>query len=49
GRLGNARVTTSNVEVVGVDAEKNLLFIRGSVPGHNDALVRVRAAQKATR
>lgn len=48
GRLGNARVTTSNVEVVGVDAEKNLLFIRGSVPGHNDALVRVRAAQKAT-
>ena len=48
GRLGNARVTTTNVEVVGVDAEKHLLFIRGSVPGHNDALVRVRPARKAS-
>lgn len=46
GRLGNSRVTTSNVEVVGVDTEKNLLFVRGSVPGHNDALVRVRPAVK---
>lgn len=46
GRLGNSRVTTSNLEVVGVDAEKNLLFVRGSVPGHNDALVRVRPALK---
>ena len=48
GRLGNARVTTTNVEVVGVDAEKHLLFIRGSVPGHNDALVRIRPARKAS-
>lgn len=46
GRLGNSRVTTSNVEVVGVDTDKNLLFVRGSVPGHNDALVRVRPALK---
>ena len=46
GRLGNSRVTTSNLEVVGVDTEKNLLFVRGSVPGHNDALVRVRPAVK---
>ena len=46
GRHGNSRVTTSNLEVVGVDAEKNLLFVRGSVPGHNDALVRVRPAVK---
>ncbi len=44
GRMGAARVTTRNVEVVRVDADKNLLLIRGAVPGHNNGLVRVRAA-----
>jgi large subunit ribosomal protein L3 len=44
GRLGNERVTTRNVEVVRVDAERNLLLLRGSVPGASDGLVRVRAA-----
>jgi large subunit ribosomal protein L3 len=42
GRMGNERVTALNLEVVRVDPEKNLLFIRGGVPGHNDAIVRVR-------
>jgi large subunit ribosomal protein L3 len=45
GRMGNERVTTRNVEVVRVDAEKNLLLVRGSVPGHNQALVRIRPAK----
>jgi len=44
GRMGNERVTTRNVQVVRVDPEKNLLLIRGAVPGHNNGLVRVRAA-----
>lgn len=44
GRMGAQRVTTRNVEVVRVDLEKNLLLIRGSVPGHPKGLVRVRAA-----
>jgi large subunit ribosomal protein L3 len=44
GRMGNERVTTRNVEVVRVDAEKNLLLVRGAVPGHNQALVRIRPA-----
>jgi large subunit ribosomal protein L3 len=44
GRMGSERVTTRNVQVVRVDAEKNLLLIRGAVPGHNNGLVRVRAA-----
>jgi large subunit ribosomal protein L3 len=44
GRMGNERVTTRNVEVVKVDAERNLLYLRGSVPGHPNALVRVRTA-----
>jgi large subunit ribosomal protein L3 len=33
-----------NAQVVRVDAERNLLFIRGGVPGHKNAMVRVRNA-----
>jgi len=33
GRLGNARVTTANLQVVEVRADQDLLFIRGAVPG----------------
>ena len=44
GRMGNVRVTVRNLEVVRVDAERNLLMIRGAVPGHNNGLVRVRNA-----
>ena len=44
GRMGNEQVTTRNVEIVRIDADKNLLLIRGSVPGANDGLVRVRTA-----
>ena len=47
GRLGNSRVTTLNVEVVKVDAEKNLVFVRGGVPGHPEGIVRIRPSVKA--
>jgi len=47
GHMGDERVTTLNVEVVRVDAEKRLLFVRGGVPGHNDAMVRVRPSVRA--
>lgn len=47
GRMGDERVTTRNVVVVRVDPEKNLLLVRGSVPGHNQALVRIRTAVAA--
>lgn len=46
GQHGNSRVTALNLEVVRVDGDKNLLFIRGGVPGHNDAIVRVRVSVK---
>jgi large subunit ribosomal protein L3 len=42
GRMGDERVTTLNLEVVKVDAEHGLLYVRGAVPGHRSALVRVR-------
>ncbi len=44
GHMGAERVTVQNLEVVRVDADNNLLFVRGAVPGHNNGLVRVRRA-----
>ena len=44
GRMGNERVTALNLEVVKVDPEQSLLFVRGGVPGANKGMVRVRAA-----
>ena len=46
GRYGNERVTALNLEVMKVDADRGLLFVRGAVPGHNDGIVRVRATVK---
>ncbi len=47
GRLGGERVTTLNLEVVGVDAERDLLLLGGAVPGPKGSLVLVREAVKA--
>jgi large subunit ribosomal protein L3 len=44
GQLGNSRVTTRNLEVVRVDTDRNLIFVRGAVPGHNNGLVKIRKA-----
>ncbi len=44
GHMGSERVTVRNLEVVRVDTDRNLLLIRGAVPGHNQGLVRVRTA-----
>jgi len=46
GRMGNERVTTQNLTVHAVDAEKGLLLIKGAVPGSNGGLVLVRTAVK---
>ena len=47
GRMGNDRVTMQNLEVVVIDAEKNLLAVRGSVPGAKGGIVMIRPARKA--
>jgi large subunit ribosomal protein L3 len=46
GRMGREQVTTLSLRVVKVDAEKQLVLIRGSIPGVNKGLVVVRAAVK---
>ena len=47
GQMGNVRRTIQNLEVVRVDAERNLLLIKGAVPGHRGGRVFVRPAIKA--
>ena len=47
GHLGNVRRTVQNLEVVRVDAERNLLLIKGAVPGSKGGRVIVRPAIKA--
>ncbi len=47
GRYGNERVTVRNLELVDVDGDRNLLFVRGGIPGHRDAVVKVRTAVAA--
>jgi large subunit ribosomal protein L3 len=46
GHMGNAKVTVMNLEVVRVDLERNLLLVKGSVPGPNKGLVMIRKAIK---
>ena len=45
GQYGNERVTTKNLTVAKVDSDKNLIFVRGGVPGHNDGFVALRHAR----
>lgn len=46
GRMGNERVTVQNLEVVRVDAEKNLILVKGAVPGPRKGLVSIKATVK---
>ena len=47
GHMGNAKTTVQNLEVVRVDAERNLLLVKGAVPGAKGGDVVVRPAMKA--
>ncbi|MGL5440301.1 MAG: 50S ribosomal protein L3 [Filifactoraceae bacterium] len=47
GHMGHERVTIQNLEVVKVDVERNLILIKGAVPGPKKSLVVVRTAVKA--
>lgn len=46
GRMGNDRVTMQNLEVAVIDAEKNLLAVKGSVPGAKGGIVIIKPAGK---
>jgi len=44
--MGSKRVTIQNLEVVRVDAEKNLILVKGSVPGPKKSLITLRESVK---
>ncbi len=46
GRMGNDNVTIQNVEILRIDTENNIIFVRGSVPGKKNGLVQIRQAIK---
>lgn len=47
GRMGGEQITVQNLEVVKVDEERNLLLIKGNVPGPKKALIKIKSAVKA--
>ena len=42
GQMGNKRATQKGLEIADIDAERNLLLIKGSVPGHRNSIVEIR-------
>ena len=46
GHMGNESATTQNLEVVRVDAERNLILVKGAVPGHKQARVVIKPSVK---
>ena len=48
GRMGNQRVAAQNLEVVLVDPQRNLLAVKGSVPGARNGLLLIKEARKTT-
>ncbi|MDR4436526.1 MULTISPECIES: 50S ribosomal protein L3 [Bacillus] len=47
GRMGGEQITVQNLEIVKVDAERNLLLIKGNVPGARKSLITVKSAVKS--
>ena len=48
GRMGGERVTTLNIDIIGVDGERDILLLGGAVPGPKGSVVLVREAVKAS-
>ncbi len=46
GRMGNERVTIRSLEIMGIDAERNLMLIKGAAPGANQGLLEVRVPSR---
>lgn len=49
GRMGGKRKTVQSLKIQGIDADRNLIYIRGSVPGHKGGLIRVTDALRKVK
>jgi large subunit ribosomal protein L3 len=46
GRMGGKRITTKNLQIVKIDAERNLIYVRGAVPGPKTGYLSIRRAKR---
>jgi large subunit ribosomal protein L3 len=46
GRMGGGRVTAKNLQIVKIDAERNLIYVRGAVPGPMSGYLAIRRAKR---
>jgi len=46
GRMGGKKVTIANLEIIDIEPENNILFIKGAVPGRRNSLIEIRAPGK---
>ena len=49
GHMGRVTVTIQNLDVVRVDMDKNVILVKGSVPGPKGAILKVKSAVKASK
>ena len=49
GRMGGDRVTVKNLEVLAIDTERNLLALKGAVPGARGGLVRISKTKRGQK
>ena len=49
GHMGSVKVTVQNLEVVKVDAEKNLILVKGAIPGAKGSVVTIKEAVKSSK
>ena len=49
GQMGNKKITIQNLEIVKIDAENNLILVKGAVPGPKKSLVTIKETVKATK
>ncbi len=49
GHMGSVKVTVQNLEVVRVDADKNLILVKGAIPGHKGSMVTIKEAVKSSK
>ena len=47
GHYGHETVTVQNLKVVRVDADRNIILVKGSIPGPNESIVTIKSAAKA--
>ncbi|MET3616850.1 large subunit ribosomal protein L3 [Peptoniphilus olsenii] len=49
GKMGNERVTVQNLEIVRIDTDKNLILVKGAIPGNKKSTVKIKSTVKMTK